>query len=414
VLHWNEIARGLAARFDLPPAPRDDGTYPTPDAANPTADPQFPFSNPPYAARAYAYVSVAQYEALKVAWHYKYQYNRPAPSRVDSGVQALIPALDLPAYPSEDAVLAGVTSTILKSLFPVAVGDIDQAAADEQTAALLSGRAAPSDIAAGFALGKAVAAAVLARAANDGMKTAGSQAGTPALSAATTARGEIAWKSQETPPRPPMLPAFGRVKGWMLTADDFAKERPGPPPSTSSQQMQQELAEVRDAVNNISREQLATVYKWADGVSTYSPPGHWNAIAAEHLRDAHWSEVRTARAFALLNMAEMDAAIGCWDTKFTYFNPRPSQLDPSIKTLIGLPNFPSYTSGHSTFSAAADVVLSYLFPSAAASFDEMRDEAALSRLYGGIHFRSDIEVGKDHGARIGGYTLKFAMTDGAD
>ncbi len=111
--------------------------------------------------------------------------------------------------------------------------------------------------------------------------------------------------------------------------------------------------------------------------------------------------MRAARAFALLNMALHDAAVGCWDAKFTYFNPRPSQLDPSIRTVIGLPNFPSYTSGHSTFSAAAAVVLSYLFPSGAASFDAMRDEAALSRLYGGIHYRSDIEVGKTHGARIG-------------
>ena len=66
-------------------------------------------------------------------------------------------------------------------------------------------------------------------------------------------------------------------------------------------------------------------------------------------------------------MALHDAAVGCWDAKFTYFNPRPSQLDPSIKTVIGLPNFPSYTSGHSTFSAAAAAVLSYLFPSGAST-----------------------------------------------
>jgi len=80
----------------------------------------------------------------------------------------------------------------------------------------------------------------------------------------------------------------------------------------------------------------------------------------------------------------------------------------------GLPNFPSYTSGHSTFSAAAAEVLSYLFPGGAADFDAQRDEAAISRLYGGIHSRSDIEVGKDHGKRVGGYTVRFAMQDGAD
>jgi membrane-associated phospholipid phosphatase len=124
--------------------------------------------------------------------------------------------------------------------------------------------------------------------------------------------------------------------------------------------------------------------------------------------------VRAARAYALLNMALHDAAVGCWDTKYTYFNPRPSQLDPRIKTVVGLPNFPSYTSGHSTFSAAAATVLSYLFPSGAAKFNEYKEEAAISRLYGGIHYRADIEVGKTHGDRIGGYTVRFARQDGAD
>ena len=123
------------------------------------------------------------------------------------------------------------------------------------------------------------------------------------------------------------------------------------------------------------------------------------------------SEVRAARSFALLNMAMHDAAVGCWESKFFYFNPRPSQLDPSIKTPIGLPNFPSYSSGHSTFSAAATVVLSYLFPAAGSDFATMRDEAAISRLYGGIHYRSDIETGKVPGTRIGTYTVQFAQQD---
>jgi len=82
--------------------------------------------------------------------------------------------------------------------------------------------------------------------------------------------------------------------------------------------------------------------------------------------------------------------------------------------VIGLPNFPSYESGHSTFSAAADGVLSYLFPDGTAYFDEQMEEAAMSRLYGGIHYRSDIEVGKDHGKRIAGYTIRFAQQDGAE
>ncbi|HEY5906792.1 MAG TPA: phosphatase PAP2 family protein, partial [Vicinamibacteria bacterium] len=132
------------------------------------------------------------------------------------------------------------------------------------------------------------------------------------------------------------------------------------------------------------------------------------------VRDAAWSEVRAARAFALLNMSMHDAGVACWETKFFYFNPRPSQLDPSIKTPMGVPNFPSYTSGHSTFSASAAAVLSYLFPTGATEFEAMASEAAISRLYGGIHYRSDIEIGNAHGQRIGGYTVRFARQDGAD
>ena len=178
--------------------------------------------------------------------------------------------------------------------------------------------------------------------------------------------------------------------------------------------MAQELAEVRNAVDNITRSQLAIVFKWADGVSTPTPPGHWNFIAQPYIAKAQFSEVRAARALALLNMAMHDAAVECWDAKFAYFNPRPSQLDPRIRTAIGLPNFPSYTSGHSTFSAAASAVLSYLFPDGGAYFDAQKEEAAISRLYGGIHYRSDIEVGKTVGKRVGGYTVRFAQQDGAD
>lgn len=415
VLRWNEIMLELVARADLPPAPSDDGTYPVPDANNPFADPQFPFGNPPYASRAYSYVAVAQFEALKVAWHYKYLYNRPSPSRVDSGVQALIAHNDLPAYPSEDAVLSGVTAELLKLLFPASVELITLKAGEHRQAALLSGKATASDIAAGVALGRAIAPVFTARAASDGMGAAGgSPAATQALAAAAAARGEIPWKSMETPPRPPMLPAFGNVRAWMMTPANIVNERPGPPPSTSSALMARELDEVKHAVDHLTRAELAIVYKWADGVSTPTPPGHWNFIAAPYIRDAKFSEVRAARTLALLNMAMHDAAVGCWDTKFFYFNPRPSQLDPAIRTVVGLPNFPSYTSGHSTFSAAAAEVLSYLFPGGAASFDAQKEEAAISRLYGGIHYRSDIDVGKDHGKRIGGYTVRFAQGDGAD
>jgi len=414
VLRWNQIVRELVARYNLPPAPKDEGGYPVPDAENPFGDPAFPFANPVYAARAYSYVSAAQYDALKSAWYWKFQYNRLSPAKNDNAIIALMPVTDLPSYPSEEAVISGVTVEMLRTLFPAAVEEITLKAAEQRNAALWSGKATASDLAAGLALGKSVAAVFLARAAGDGMRTAG---GSPvlwkALADSATARGEIAWISRDIPARPPMLPLFGQVRAWNMTPADIVAERPPPPPSTSSQQMKDETAEVKRTVEHLTNEQLAIAQKWNDGAGTYSPPGHWNDVTLEYVRDAKMSEVRAARVFALLNMAMHDAGVGCWEAKFHYFNPRPSQLDPSIKTQIGLPNFPSYTSGHSTFSAAAAAVLSYLFPSGADSFAGMRDEAGISRLYGGIHYRADIEAGKAHGDRIATYTLNFAHNDGA-
>ena len=415
VLRWNEIMLELVSRANLPPAPAPDGTYPVPDANNPFADPQFPFGNPPYAARAYSYVAVAQYEALKAAWYYKFLYNRLGPAHIDNRIRSLMPATGVPSYPSEDAVVSGVTAELLKLLFPTAVEQITLKAGEQRRAALVSGRASASDIAAGLALGQAVAAVFVARAGADGMRTAGgSPALVQALAAAAAARGEMPWQSQETPPRPPMLAAFGAVRAWLMTPDDVVRERPGPPPSTSSALMARELAEVKDAVEGLSREELAIAYKWADGVSTPTPPGHWNYLAWPYITRARISEVRTARVLAFLNMAMHDAAVVTWETKFAYFNPRPSQLDPSIRTVIGLPNFPAYISGHSTFSAAAAEVLSYLFPSGRDFFHAQKDEAGISRLYAGIHYPSDIEIGKSVGARVGGYAVRFARLDAAE
>jgi hypothetical protein len=414
VLRWNQVTREMVARFSLPPAPGADGSYPVPDPENPFADPRFPFASPPYAARAYGYVSVAQYEALKSAWHWKHRYGRPSPAHVDPSIMALAPVSALPAYPSEDAVLSAVTAEMLKVLFPAAVEEITRLAAEQREAALLSGRASASDVAAGVALGKSVAGAVAALAASDGMRAAaGNRAQWKALEEAAVTRGEIPWRSQELPARPPMLPGFGQVRAWTTTPEEVFAAQPPAPPSTGSPRMAAELAEVRRTVDHLTRAQLAIAHRWNDGAGTYTPPGHWNDIAAEHVRDARMSEVRAARAFALLNMAMHDAAVGCWAAKFRYFNPRPSQLDPRIRTVVGLPNFPAYPSGHSTFSAAAASVLSHLFPGAAGELAALAEEAGISRLYGGIHYRSDIEQGKAHGLRVAEFAVRLARADGA-
>ncbi len=415
VLRWNEIMRELVAKHNRPPYQNADGTYPIPNAANPLAYPTFPFANPPYAARAYAYIAAAQYDALVAAWHYKKQYNRPAPYKVDAALNVLIPKSDLSSYPSEDAAVIGASVELMKLLFPGDQDFIQQKAEEHRRARLLAGANVRSDLEAGEALGRAVAQKFVARARGD---RAGAAVGTigiwQQLENDCIAKGETPWLSLESPKRPPMLPVFGKVKGFLVDSLACIALRPGPPPATNSEQMKKELEEVYNFVKAPTREQTRIVHFWADGVGTYTPPGHWNAIAAEDFIGKAYSEVRWARNMALLNMALMDAAIVCWDTKFYYFNPRPSQLNPAIKTTTGVPNFPSYISGHSTFSGAAATVLGHILPERATAYNAMAAEASVSRLYGGIHYRTDCETGLTVGKNIGAYAVQRARTDGAE
>ncbi|MBO0929505.1 phosphatase PAP2 family protein [Fibrella aquatilis] len=412
VYRWNEIARELAARYNVPPASNADGKYPVPDAANPTADPKFPFANPPYTARALAYLSVAQYDALVSAWSYKYKYKRVAPSKVDATVRVALPVSALPAYPSEDAVVAAASATILKAMFPGEVAFIDAKVAEHRNSRLWAGMNVESDLAAGVALGSQVGAKVMGRAKTDGMSAANNQTVTAGMIEAAKARGQTeVWTSQEIPVRPPMLPNYGAALNWNFDAATKVKLRPGVAPLPGSDQFNKELAELQSMQKNQTREQARIANYWSDGPGSYTPPGHWHRAAANTAHEAKFSEVRMARTLALLGTAVHDAGICCWETKFFYYTPRPQQY--GIKTSIGLPNFPSYTSGHSTFSAAAATVLGYVFPDKADAFMAQAKEASESRVYGMIHFRSDCETGLVCGKNIASYAVARGQADGS-
>ena len=415
VLRWNEIMRELVAKYNLPPYQNDDNTYPIPNAANPLAYPYFPFSNPPYAARAYAYLSTAQYDALVSASFYKSLYKRPRPSVNDPSISTLISITADFAYPCEEAVAAGASATILRLMFPGEQDFIQEKLTECKNYRIMVGANVRSEVEAGEALGKLVASKFVARARAD---RAGKSVGTPAdwanMETNTSAKGELAWVSQESPKRPPMLPFFGKTIGFLLDTNQVVLGRPAPPPSTNSEQFKKELDEVLYHSKNPTREKIKIVHFWGDGVGTYTPPGHWNAIACEDFVGLRLSEVRWARNLALLNMSLMDAAICCWDAKYYYFNPRPSQVNSEIKTLTGLPNFPAYLSGHSTFSGAAATILGHLNPGRATAYSAMAEEASLSRLYGAIHYRSDIEVGMIMGKTIGQKAIERAKTDGGE
>jgi membrane-associated phospholipid phosphatase len=409
---WNEIARELAARYNTPPAANAEGKYPVPDATKPLEYPKFPFANPPYTSRALAYMSVAQYDALVSAWNYKYKFNRKAPSKTDATLNTLLPTSELPSYPSEDAVVAGASYTILVAMFPGEVPFLDAKLAECKNARTWAGMNVASDISAGESLGKAVGAKIMAKAKTDGMGAANNQTLTAGMIEGAKSRGITTfWLSQESPLRPPMLPNFGAVATWNLDKATLPKIRPSIPYVANSTEWNKDFAELETINKKQTREQARIANYWADGAGSYTPPGHWHRTAANTAHEAKFSEVRMARTLALVGTALMDAGIACWETKFYYYTPRPQQF--GLKTSVGLPNFPSYTSGHSTFSQAAATVLGSIFPEKAATFDAQAKEASNSRVYGLIHFRVDCEMGLTHGKKIGEYAIVRSKADGS-
>lgn len=413
-LRWNEIALELIAKYNLIPGPNADGTYTLPNPATPEGPPPFPFAHPPYASRALAYLSVAQFDGLITAWHYKYQFNRPAPHQTDGNITAAYADNDIPSYPSDGAVIAAVSREILTAMFPLEKDYLLAKAAEQMESLQWAGVNVTSDIAAGEYIGVEVAKVAKLRASTDGMKNAQApKAVADSIKAEAFARFGWQWNNLEDPVRPVGLaPLFGRVQLWNTPSVEAV--RPPVPPAPGTSDYQAAEAELLDLAANVTVERRSIANFWSDGLGTYTPPGHWNRLAKEFIIEAKMNPIRTVRCLAYMNMALMDGGIACWDAKYYYHYPRPIQNIPGFLTILGTPNFPSYPSGHSTFSAAAAEVLAYIFPAKADIVRAWAAEAAESRVYAGIHWRFDATSGADQGKSVGLYTVDKAILDGAD
>ena len=365
--------------------------------------------DPPTASRSYAATSIAMYDAVLAAWHWKYVYNRKAPA----GVSTLVAPSAAPSYPDEYSAIAGAASTVLTYLFPAEpVGTFDDLAKQASDSRVQAGVNFRSDVDAGLALGRAIGNKMIDRLKSDGydMKWDGSRP-------AGIGNGSQFWQDPPGVITPPVQPLAGNWKPWVLTSG--SQFRPGPPPAYGSPQFMTELNEVRTVRANLTDQQKGIASFWAGGAGTALPPGLWNQIAMVYISGSHMDTPRAARVIAALNMAEADAAIAVWDTKFTYWSARPLNamrdlgIDPTWTPFLPTPIFPSYVSGHAGFSGAAAATLSYFFPTDARTFDDKAQEAATSRLYGGIHYRSDNEVGLDLGHKVGGAVVDRLKQDGA-
>jgi hypothetical protein len=361
-----------------------------------------------------AYLTVAQFDGLISAWHYKYQFNRLAPYQNDNSIESAYAETMLPSYPSEGAVIAVASRNILSAMFPLEKKYLEERATEHLASLKWSGSNVSSDIVAGEFIGAEVVKVALSRASTDGMSKA--QCPKPVSDSIANAAFERfgwSWKNLEIPPRPVGLaPLYCNVKMWSVP--NLEDVRPGPPPAIGSPEFEENARELIDIQENMTESKRKIANWWADGLGSYTPPGHWNKFAKDFIIQYKENPLRSARTFAYMNMAIADAGVSCWDAKYYYHYPRPVQAIPGFKTILGTPNFPSYTSGHSSFSAAAADILSYLYPNEAAQCAAWADEAAESRIYAGIHYRFDAEVGITQGKAVAAYTLTTLKNDGAD
>jgi hypothetical protein len=201
---------------------------------------------------------------------------------------------------------------------------------------------------------------------------------------------------------PPIGILMAQARPWLI--DSTSQFRPAPPPAYGSREFQAALDEVRRLGEKRTTQETTIAQKW----NSADPWARWNEVASDALQRHHASELESARVLAVLNVAALDAVVACFEAKYHYWTIRPSQADSSIKLAdsVDLPNFPSYPSGHACSAGAFTAVLEHFFPQERAEFKAIADEQAMSRLYGGIHYRFDNDGGLSLGRKVANYAIE--------
>ena len=345
--------------------------------------------------RGYVYVAQAVYDATIATWDSKYAYNRARPSVADAAVKPRIAVPNSPSYPSEHAAAAAAAAEVLAYLIPAEAAYFRSAAEEAGRSRLYAGVEYPSDYSAGMELGRKVAAEVIAKARLDGSDVPWT---------GTIPTGQCMWVGTN--------PGNANAATWKpILLSSPSEFRPPPPPSCTSAQVQAEVAAVRDyprspaAFNTNSR-----AFYWQSNPGTHP----WAHIELNRwVLEDRTNAPRAARAYALLGVAAFDSFIASQDGKFAYWYLRPHMLDPRIVPLFAAPNFPSYPSNHSTFSAARGDVMAYLYPNRAGYIQALAKEAGDSRIWAGIHYEIDNESGVTLGKRVAQKVIDWASKDGS-
>lgn len=381
-----------------------------------------PTYSPPVASRAFAYLGVATHESI-------------AGGRPDlvslagqlNGLGSLPKRQAGQTYDEAIVVNAAVSRATL--VFFANTGPTGERAMKamirKQEEELFTG-VSPDVIERSTAYGETVAAHILAWSQNDGGAVIENM-GFPL--AYKLGEGNAHWvpTSPIQQQQVPLLPAWGKNRTFAMPTGSSC---PLPPPPQYSEetasQFYREAKEVFDVSKTLTDEQRTIARFWSDDpMMSPTPPGHWVFVALRLLESEKADEVRTADVLSRLGIAIADGFIGCWESKYQFDLVRPltyirRTMDPKWEALLITPPFPEYPSGHSTQSGAAEIVMAGLFggnfafvdathegdgiaPRKFANFRAAAEEAAISRLYGGIHFRAAVERGLEQGRCIGGY-----------
>ena len=302
----------------------------------------------PYAvcAPAYIYVALAMYDATVAAWDSKYAYNRPRPSELDPTLKTRLPTPRSPSYPSEHAATAAAAAAVLAYFFP----------AEAASSRAWRNRPANRNSTPGLQFPERLHCRIGFGQAGGRPRDRGRQSGwlRRGLDRHRSDRQVHVDRGQS-----------GQRDGHQLEAISAGSPnefRPPVPPACDSATMVAEVADVRNFPRSpaaFATNQRAMYWQSPEGLNIW-PYVYANKWMFEDKLDQN--APRVGACVCLDRVAFFDAFIASQDGKFAYWYIRPPQLEPAIVPLFPVPNFPSYPSNHSTFSATRSEMLAYLFP----------------------------------------------------
>lgn len=383
---------------------------------------------PPVASRIYAYSNIAAYEGIRFSDSTKNSLGGQLNDLIltaapDSNKEYYYPLTSMVAFLNVAKVLVFDIERV-DNLRKDLLKDVQEIGIDKEIYEN------------SIALGDAISSEIIERASTDGYLRR------TALPRYSVNKDPGRWK-----PTPPdymeaIEPHWNTIKPFVL--DSAGQFDPGLPTSfdiSDSSQFYEEAQEVYETVKNVDATQLEIAKFWDcnPNISTtkghvmyfqqqISPGGHWVHITAQVLDEKETNAVDAAATLAQVSVAIADAFISCWDQKYKSSLTRPEtfineHIDPDWAPILQTPAFPEHTSGHSVASSAAATVLTHIFGDNYAfadetevpyglpvrsykSFNHAAKEAAISRLYGGIHYRPAIELGVKQGKAVGEYVIE--------